>query len=261
MTVRRPLPRWLGAITAVVLLFLHLPILILIAFSFNASRFAAGWAGFTLDWYRAIGARGDILRGLVLSLEVGLTSALISMVLGTAIALAIGRHRFSGRRVVESLLYIPLVMPEIVIGISLLTLFAALRVTLGVPTIVIAHVAFSISFVAVIVGARIGAVDHSLEEAALTLGADEFTTFRRVTIPQLLPGIVAGGLLAFILSFDDYVITSFVAGSGSSTLPVVIYGMVRRTVEPTVNAVTTIVLVVTTILIYLADRLSRREQA
>ena len=252
------LPRWLGVVAGSVFLFLHLPILILVVFSFNASRFSAGWNGFTLDWYRAMIRRPDILRGLYLSLEIGLISAMISTVLGTALALALHRYRFRGRATLESMIYVPLVTPEIVVGISLLALFAALNISLGVGTILIAHVAFSISFVTVIIGARLGGMDHSLEEAALTLGADEFTTLVRVTIPQLWPGILAGGLLAFTLSFDDYVITSFVTGSGTSTLPVVVYGMVRRTIEPTVNAVSAVVLGVTTVLIYVADWISRR---
>ncbi len=249
--------RWLGAAVGLVYLFLHLPLLILVAFSFNASRFSVDWTGFTLEWYRRLLERPDILHGLRNSLIVGAAATVIATVCGTLFALALGRHRFRGRRTLESLLYVPLVTPEIVVGISLLAFFAALGVALGLATIVIAHVAFSISFVAVVVRARLTGMDRSLEEAALTLGADEVTTFWRVTLPQLLPGVVAGGLLAFTLSFDDYVITSFVAGSGSSTLPVVIYGMVRRTVEPSINAISTIVLVVTTILIYAADRLSR----
>ncbi|MEK6596997.1 MAG: ABC transporter permease, partial [Gemmatimonadota bacterium] len=185
----------------------------------------------------------------------------VSTGLGTLLALALARYRFRGRATVESLLYVPLVTPEIVVGISLLTLFASGGMALGVGTIVIAHVAFSVSFVTVVVRARLAGMDESLEEAAMILGANQRTTFFRVTLPQLAPGIMAGALLAFTLSFDDYVITSFVAGSGSSTLPVVIYGMVRRTVEPTINAVSTLVLVATTILIYLADRLSREHVA
>ena len=148
----------------------------------------------------------------------------------------------------------PLVTPEIVAGISLLVLFAGLKIALGLTTIVIAHVAFSVSFVTVVVLARLAGMDRSLEEAALILGADEWTTFFRVTLPQLLPGVLSGALLAFTLSFDDYVITSFVAGSGTSTLPVVVYGMVRRNIDPTINAISTLVLVFTTLLIWLADR-------
>jgi spermidine/putrescine transport system permease protein len=254
-------PRWLGALAGVVVLFLHLPLLVLVVFSFNASRFSVEWTGFTIDWYRRLLERPDILRGLRLSLLVGVSATAIATVFGTLLALALARHRFRGRRTLESLIYVPLVTPEIVIGISLLTLFAAAGMSLGVSTIIIAHVAFSISFVTVIVRARLAGMDTNLEEAAMTLGADEVTTFLRVTLPQLTPGIMAGALLAFTLSFDDYVITSFVAGSGSSTLPVVVYGMVRRTIEPSVNAISTVVLVVTSVLIYFADRLSRRGTA
>lgn len=254
-------PRWLGAIVAIVYFFLHLPLLVLVVFSFNASRFSVEWSGFTLDWYRRILERSDILAGLRISLVVGLVSTALSTVLGTLLALGLARHRLRGRAALESLLYVPLVTPEIVVGISLLILFAALNVGLGVATIVIAHVAFSISFVTVVVLARLAGMDRHLEEAALILGADEWTTFFRVTLPQLLPGVLSGALLAFTLSFDDYVITSFVAGSGSSTLPVVVYGMVRRNIEPTVNAISTLVLVFTSVLIYLADRLGREKLA
>ena len=242
-----------------VLLFLHLPLLILMAFSFNASRFSVEWTGFTLAWFRGLADRPDILSGLRNSLIVGVTSTVVSTVLGTMLALALSRYRFRGRRAMESLLYVPLVTPEIVVGISLLVLFAALGVRLGIATIAIAHIAFSISFVTVVVQARLAGMDTHLEEAAMTLGAGPWRSFRRVTLPLIMPGVVAGALLAFTLSFDDYVITSFVAGSGSSTLPVVIYGMVRRNIDPTVNAVSTVVLVVTTVLIYLADRYARAK--
>ena len=251
------MPRWLGAYVAGVLLFLHLPLLILMAFSFNASRFSVEWTGFTLDWFRGLADRPDILSGLRNSLVVGFTSTLIATVVGTMLALALSRHRFRGRGAMESLLYVPLVTPEIVVGISLLVLFAAIGVRLGIVTIVVAHVAFSISFVTVVVRARLAGMDQHLEEAAMTLGAGPWRAFRRVTLPLIMPGVVAGALLAFTLSFDDYVITSFVAGSGSSTLPVVIYGMVRRNIDPTVNAVSTVVLLVTTLLIYLSDRYAR----
>jgi len=256
--MKRGMPRWLGVYVAVVLLFLHLPLLILMAFSFNASRFSVEWTGFTLAWFRGLAERPDILSGLRNSLVVGVTSTVASTILGTMLALALSRYRFRGRRAMESLLYIPLVTPEIVVGISLLVLFAAMGVRLGIATIVIAHIAFSISFVTVVVQARLAGMDTHLEEAAMTLGAGPWRSFRRVTLPLIMPGVVAGALLAFTLSFDDYVITSFVAGSGSSTLPVVIYGMVRRNIDPTVNAVSTVVLVVTTILIYISDRYARK---
>jgi spermidine/putrescine transport system permease protein len=240
-----------------VYLFLHLPILVLIIFSFNDSKFSVDWRGFTLQWYHRLLERPDILRGLKVSLIVGISATVISAVLGTLIALALARHKFRGRRAFEGFLYIPIVTPEIVVGISLLILFALIKFPLGVTTITIAHVAFCISFVVVVVLARIEGMDQNLEEAALILGADEVTTFWKVTVPQLWPGILAGALLAFTMSFDDFVITSFVSGSGSSTLPIVVYGMVRKNVEPSINAISTIILLGTAVLIYVADRLVR----
>jgi spermidine/putrescine transport system permease protein len=241
-----------------VYLFLHLPLLVLMVFSFNASRFGVSWTGFTFDWYRRLLERDDILIGLRRSVVVGLVTALVATVLGTLIAVALGRRRFRGRRAVEAFLYLPIVTPEIVVGISLLMLFAFVGVPLGLATITVAHIAFGVAFVAVVVRARLEGMDGSLEEAALTLGADEVTAFRTVTLPLLAPGIVAGALLAFTLSFDDYVITSFVAGAGSSTLPLVVYSMVRRGIEPSVNAISTIVIVVTAVLLWIADRMARR---
>lgn len=172
-------------------------------------------------------------------------------------ALALARYRFRGRTAFEGFLYVPIVTPEIVVGISLLILFALVKMPLGLTTITIAHVAFSVSFVVIVVLARLEGMDQTLEEAAMILGADEITTFWKITVPQLWPGILAGALLAFTMSFDDFVITSFVSGSGSSTLPIVVYGMVRRNIEPSINAISTIILLVTTGLIYLADRLAR----
>jgi spermidine/putrescine transport system permease protein len=255
--VTRRLPRSLVAFTALCFLFLHLPVLVLAVFSFNRSRFSVRWTGFSLEWYDRLLHRPDILAALRVSLIVGTVSTLVATVLGTLLALALARHRFRGRTALEGLLYLPIVTPEIVMGISLLLLFATLRAGLGIPTIVVAHVAFSISFVAVVVRARLEGMDRTLEEAALTLGADEVATFRRVTLPLLWPGILAGALLAFTMSIDDFVITFFVSGPGSTTLPVLIYSMARRTIEPTINAVSTVIVVATTVLIYCFDRLTR----
>ncbi|MEO7138602.1 MAG: ABC transporter permease [Gemmatimonadales bacterium] len=255
----RGLPRWLIAVTAVVYFFLHLPVLVLVVFSFNDSKFSVDWRGFTLQWYQRLLERPDILRGLKASLIVGGAATVISAVFGTLLALALGRQQFRGRRLLEGFLYVPIVTPEIVTGISLLLLFVLLKFPLGLTTITIAHVAFCISFVVIVVLARIQGMDEHLEEAAMILGADEITTFWKVTVPQLWPGILSGALLAFTMSFDDFVITSFVSGPGSSTLPIVVYGMVRKNVEPSINAISTIILVATAILIYLADRLARAK--
>ena len=253
----RRIPGWVVGIAWVVYLLLHLPVLVLVVFSFNASKYSVEWTGFTLDWYRQLLERTDLLRGLQASLIVGGIATLVATAFGTLLALALARRRFHGRRTLEGLLYLPIVTPEVVVGISLLVLFVLLGIPLGLGTITIAHIAFNIAFVTVVVRARLEGMDQSLEEAALLLGADEFSAFWTVTIPQLWPGIVAGALLAFTMSLDDYVITSLVSGPGSSTLPVVIYGMVRRNVEPTVNAISTVILLVTGILIGTAQRLSR----
>jgi len=235
---------------------LHLPVLVLAVFSFNASRFSVTWTGATFDWYRALLNRGDIMEALRRSLVVGLVSTAAATALGTLLALALERHRFRGRRALEAGITLPIVTPEIVVGISLLTMFAALQVPLGMTTVIAAHIAFNVSFVVVVVRARLAGMDPSLEEAALTLGADEWRTVRRVTLPLLAPGIAAAALLAFTMSLDDFVITFFVSGPGTTTLPVLVYGMARRTVEPTINAVSTLLVVATTVLVLLYDRLA-----
>ena len=251
------LPKWLIVLVVGVYLFLHIPILALVVFSFNESKFSTEWTGFTLHWYQRLLERQDILDGLKASVFVAVTSTIISTILGTLFALALGRHYFRGRRAVEAFLYVPIVTPEIVVGISLLILFVMLKVPLSLVTVIIAHVAFNISYVVVVVLARLAGMDSNLEEAAMILGADELTTFRRITVPILWPGIVSGAMLAFTMSFDDYVITSFVTGTGASTLPIVVYTMVRKNIEPSINAISTVVLVVTTVLVIAAERLSR----
>jgi spermidine/putrescine transport system permease protein len=244
---------------ALVYAFLHLPIVVLVVFSFNSSKYSVSWTGFTLHWYRALLERNDLLSGLKASLIVGITSTLIATVLGTLLALGMARRRVLGRRMLEGFLYLPIVTPEIIAGVSLLLLFAGLGIPLGLGTITVAHVAFNVGFVAIVVRARVEGMDPSLKEAAALLGADELTVFRTVTIPQLWPGILAGALLAFTMSFDDYIITSLVSGTGSSTLPMVVYGMVRRNIEPTVNAISTVILVVTSLAIWLMVRLTRER--
>jgi spermidine/putrescine transport system permease protein len=246
---------------AAVLLLLHLPVLVLVVFSFNRSRFSAAWTGFTLDWYRRLLERDDLLRALGRSIFVGVAATVLATVVGTLLALALARHHLRGRRAVEALLYAPVVTPEIVVGVSLLMLFALVGLPLGIGTIVLAHATFCLPFVVIVMLARLAGMDRSLEEAAMALGANELSAFRRVTLPQLAPGILAAALLAFTLSFDDFVITSFVAGPGSSTLPMVVYSMVRRNVDPTVNAISAIIVGVTTSLVLVAQRAGRTGEA
>lgn len=253
----RRVPGSVAIVAASTYAFLHLPLVVLVLFAFNRSRLSVEWTGFTLDWFARLADRPDIVRAFELSLLVATISTVLATVLGTLMALALGRILLRGRRLAEGMLYLPIVTPEIVAGVSLLILFSAAGIRLGVATVVIAHTVLSLPFVAVVVLARLAGMDRTLEEAALSLGADELATFRRVTLPQLWPGVLAGALLAFTLSFDDFVITFFVAGVGSTTLPLIVYSMVRRSVEPTINAISTLMLVGTTLLVYLADRLVR----
>jgi len=238
---------------------LLLPLALLILFSFNASRSGARWDGFTLDWYARLLHRPDLMIALRTSLIVAVTSTIVATALGTIAALAMVRHRRRSAAVFESLLVLPIVTPEVVAGISLLILFSAAGIHLGLVTVIIAHITFSVPFTIMVLLARLRGMDSSLEEAALTLGANELTAFRRVTIPLLMPGIIGAALLAFTLSFDDFVITFFTAGPGTSTLPLVIYGMVRRTVEPSVNALSALLVVGTTLLLIVAHRWLGRD--
>ena len=249
--------RALSLYTALVYLFLYAPIAILVVFSFNRARQTATWEGWTTEWYRSLAHNDLILGALKNSLIVGIAATLIATVLGTLVALALGRHRFRGEGFTRQLLYLPVIIPEIVLGAALVTFFGVLAFRLSLATVVIAHVVFCVSYVAIVVRARLSGFDRSLEEAALDLGASPAQTFFRVTLPLLAPGIVAGALLSFTISIDDYVITSFVAGVGSTTLPLQIYSMLKVGVTPEVNAVSTLILGVTVVLIAIAQRLQR----
>jgi spermidine/putrescine transport system permease protein len=242
----------------IALAFLHAPLLILIAFSFNASRFTV-WEGFSLRWYRAAIDDPQLAEGLINSLIIAVIAAGVSTVIGTLAAYGIWRRRAP---VLSGSLYLSLVTPEIVTGVSLLALFQwafrFLHLRLGLYTIVIAHVAFSIAYVAIVVSARLRSYDRTLEEAAMDLGATEWHAFSRVTLPALAPAIAAAGLLAVVVSFDDYVITSLVAGVDSETLPMVIYAMARRGVSPVVNAVSALIVVAFGAIIVISQRLQER---
>jgi len=239
--------------------FLYAPILILMLFSFNSSRSTQSWTGFSTEWYIALLQDETIHDAFFNSMKVGVTATLIATVIGTLTALALTRHDFRGKLAADTTIYAATVMPEIVVGVSLLVFFVAtlipLGIELGIVTIVIAHVAFTISFVTIVVRARLAGMDESLEEAAQDLGANPVTTFVRVTLPLILPGVMAGALLAFTLSFDDFVITFFVSGVGSSTLPLKIYSMIKFGVSPVINALSTVVLVATIALIFGGNRI------
>jgi spermidine/putrescine transport system permease protein len=236
-----------------VYVFLYAPIAILVLFSFNKTSQTAVWQGFTLEWYRSLAGNALILTAVRNSLVVGAVATVIATVFGTLAALALGRYEFRGKGFTRNLLYLPIIIPEIVVGAALVTFFGVVGLRLSLASVVIAHVVFSVSYVAIVVRARLSGFDRSLEEAALDLGARPVQTFWRVTLPLVLPGIVSGALLVFTVSIDDYVITSFVAGVGATTLPLQIYSMLKVGVTPEVNAVSTLLLVLTIVLITVAQ--------
>jgi spermidine/putrescine transport system permease protein len=252
--------RALFAFSALIYLFFYAPIAVLVFFSFNSANSTQIWEGFSFRWYSDLATNQSVLDAFRTSMIVGFSATAIATVIGTLTALALTRHRFRGRSVADSTIYAATVMPEIVVGVSLLAFFVSVQFGLGLITIVVAHVAFTISFVTIVVRARLSGMDRSLEEAAQDLGANPVTTFLRVTLPLILPGVMAGALLAFTLSFDDFVITFFVAGVGSSTLPLKIYSMIKFGLSPVINALSTVVLVATVILILGGGRILARRQ-
>jgi spermidine/putrescine transport system permease protein len=246
-----------GLVSALVYLFLYLPLAVLVVFSFNGGRLSLHWQGASLEWYRRLASDAQLLVALRNSLVVGTLTTLLATAAGTAAAVALHRYRFRRQAALESTLLLTIVVPEIVLASSLVLLFASLGLRLGLTTVVLAHVSFCLSYVVVVVRARLAALDPMLEEAAADLGASPARTLFTVTLPLLAPGIVAAGLLAFALSIDDYVVTSFVAGVGSTTLPLQIYSMLKSGVSPEINAVSTVLLVATSLLLYASFRLEQ----
>ena len=265
---RSPVERLLAANAWVVFAFFYAPILVLIALSFNENRNVNIWTGFSTRWYGEILQNADVLRALRNSLVVAAVSTVCSTALGTAAALAVERFRFRGRRIFDGLLYLPIIIPDVTMAVMMLLFFVqaldlvngllGTRLNLGLATISLSHIAFNISFVAVVVRARLGQLDPAIEEAAADLYAGRWQVFRRVTLPLILPGVLGGALLALTLSLDDVVITSFVSGPGSTTLPVYVFGLVRRGVTPLINAVSTVMLLGSMLLVGLSLVVQRR---
>ncbi|SKA72915.1 spermidine/putrescine transport system permease protein [Clostridium sp. USBA 49] len=229
----------------IIYMFLYIPIIVLIAFSFNNSKFNAVWNGFTLKWYKSLVHNTGILEAVKNSLIIAIVSTIISVMLGTLAAIGMYKHNFKGKSIIDSMLYIPLVIPEIVLGISLLAFFSMIDIPMGTVTLILAHVTFSVSYVIAVVRARLDGFDKSLEEAAMDLGASPSKVFFKVTLPIIMPGVIAGGLLAFTLSLDDMIISFFVAGPNSTTLPLKVFSMVKFGVTPEINALSTIIMVFT----------------
>jgi spermidine/putrescine transport system permease protein len=259
----------LGAHAVVMMVFLYLPIAILVIFSFTTDSFGVRWTGFTLDWYGRLLEDERLIRAAGNTLVVALISTLASTVLGTITALAMERFRFGGRTGLDALLYLPIVIPEIVLALALLAFFSfsfgifealfGVRLRLSLTTVILAHIAFSISFVVVVVRASLKGFDLRLEEAAQDLGANGWQTFWRITFPLILPGIIGGALLAFTLSLDDFIITFFTTGSGTSLLPVEVYGQVKRAITPKINAISTVMLLLSMALVFLSQFAQRRR--
>jgi spermidine/putrescine transport system permease protein len=248
---------FLGLYSLFIYVFLYAPILVLVVFSFNRGRLTASWEGFTLLWYGKLLNNPQILASLRNSLLVACATTVVCTIVGTAAALAFFRHRFRKQAALDAFITLPIVVPEIVLASSLVLLFAAIGLRLGFLSVVLAHIAFSLSYAIVVVKARFAGFDRSLEEAAMDLGAGPATTFWKVTLPGIAPGVLAAALLVFALSIDDYVITSFVAGVGSTTLPIQIYSMVRSGISPEINAVSTLLLAATSLLLFGAYRLEQ----
>jgi spermidine/putrescine transport system permease protein len=260
---RASLPLTLSA--ALLYAFLYAPIVVVIVYSFNAARFGAGWAGFTTKWYGALLENSLALSAAKNTLLLGLFSTAISTVLGTLLGFGLCRFRFPGKRLVNRLLYVPAFVPDIVLAVALLLFYSLARewlglFGLGLNTMVLAHVTFQIPFVAIVVRSRLADLDPTLEEAASDLGANEWQTFRHVTLPLMLPGILAAAMLAFTLSLDDFVVSFFTGGPGSTTLPILIYSSVKRGITPDINALSTLIVlasILATVIVTVLQR-SRR---
>ena len=233
--------------------FLYVPLIVVVVYSFNDSRLNAEWIGFTWHWYDVLFHDEQMLQAAWNSLIIGLVSSLFATVLGTMAGYAMYRYSL---RLLPVLVLTPIAIPEILMGVSLLIFFVMLNLTLGLVSIILSHIAFSIGFVAIVVRSRLSGMDESLIEAARDLGATPWESFRLVTLPLIMPGIVAGALMAFTLSIDDFVITFFTAGVDSTTLPLQIYSMIKIAVTPEVNAVSTLLMLLTLVLIVVATRLA-----
>jgi spermidine/putrescine transport system permease protein len=249
----------LGAWTAWTLVFLYVPIAILIGFSFNTSRLNIVWEGFTLDWYAAVWRDAVLVRSLQNSLIVAVASTVLSVALGTGGAWLLYRYRFPGMRLWQTLIFVPMLVPEVIMGVSLLILFVVIHLELGFSTIVISHVTFCFPFVMVAVQARLAGLDPALEEAALDLGATPAVAFRKVLVPYLMPAIVSGALMSFSLSLDELIVTYFTASAGTRTLPLEIFGRVKKGLDPTLNAISTVFILFTIFLVVVTEFLKRRN--
>ena len=234
---------------ALVFIFLFLPIIILVIYSFNTSKMNIIFEGFTFEWYKTMLTNTDLLEAFANTLIIAITSTIASTIIGTIGAVGLYKYNFPFKGLINKLIYIPIVIPEIVLGISLLSIYTLMKLELGMPTLILSHIAFSIPFVIVSVRSNLSPLITTYEEAAQDLGANPLNTFFKVTLPAIMPGVISGATLSFTLSLDDVVISYFTAGPGSNTLPLKIYSMIKTGITPDVNALSTIMLLVTTAII------------
>jgi len=244
---------WQTLFSLLMFFLMYLPILVLTFYSFNSSAYSAGWQGFTLDWYLKLFRDTRILTALQNSLIVALCAVGISAVVGTLMAVGLARYRFPGKTLYRGISYLPLIIPDIAIAVATLVFLAVIAIPLSIWTIMVAHVVFCLAYVGLVVSARLANLDPHLEEAALDLGATPVQAFIKVLLPQLMPGIVAGCLLAFVLSLDDFLIASFTAGSGATTLPMEIFSRIRTGVKPDINALSVILILVSGLVAMLSE--------
>lgn len=236
-----------------IFLFIYIPILVIVVYSFNISKSNAVWSGFTLQWYTKLFQNSNVLIALKNSLTVAVLSTAVSTVIGTIGAVGLYKHDFKGKGFVNMLLYIPIVIPEIIMGISLLVCFSSLNIDFGILTLVLSHTTFCIPFVLVTVKARLAGFDSSIEDAAMDLGANRFVVFKTITLPIILPGVLSGAMLAFALSLDDVIINFFVSGPESTTLPIKIFSMLRFGLSPEINALCTMMLSTTFLVLIISN--------
>jgi spermidine/putrescine transport system permease protein len=245
---------------AIVFGFLYIPLVFVVGYSFNSNRVVTVWKGFSLEWYADVLSNDDIQRAVINSLRVASISTVLSVLFATGLAIGLLRMARAGKTVAWSLIMAPLVIPEIVFAIGTLALLVQIRFPLGVDAITLAHTAFCIPFALLPIRARLRSVDLAVYEAAADLGANEWVIFRRITLPLLAPGIVAGALLAFIISLDDFIVSYFLAGAGGTTLPVYIFGMIRNAITPGVNALSTLLLLVSVVIVTISYIIARRKR-
>ena len=257
----KPRLSWQSVFVGLMFVFMYLPILVLVVYSFNESAYSATWEGFTWQWYEYLLSDSRIFAALRNSVTVAISAVAISAVLGTLMAVGLARYRFPGRQLYLGISYLPLIIPDIAIAVATLVFLAAVGFALSLWTIVAAHIVFCLAYIAIVVSTRLADLDRNLEEAALDLGATPVQAFFQVLLPQLMPGIVSGCLLAFVLSMDDFLIASFTAGAGATTLPMEIFSRIRTGVKPDVNALSAILIGFSGVLAFAAEWVRYRSEA